>query len=480
MNKVINFFTFKKLDWYVLKQYVGPFVVTFLLAWFVLIMQFLWKYIDDLIGKGIEPRILIKFMAYTSSTLIPMALPLAILLSSIMTMGRFGENSELTSAKSNGISLFRFFKSTIIFSIFVSIFAFYFSNYIYTKTKTVALAMLSDIRNLKPTLLIKPGQFYNGISGMSIRVDSKDEKTGILYGLKIYDHTKGNGNESLLLAKSGRMAQSQDAKVLIFKMDTGIMYKDVASNSFDNPKYPLYIWKFQHYEKRFDLTQFKLGDNLNKNPDEERFTMNIRQLNLSIDSLKKDIVKKEKNYDTSFYSQNPVFFTKDNPKEMVNLKDSILRLNTDDKSRFKIITGNKIRNVKNSLFTHNSDLNYAVSINQLYKVEWHRKFTLAISCLVLFFVGAPLGAIIKKGGIGLPMFISVILFIIFFMMTKVFGELAEHQKLNPFIGMWASTIVFLPFGIFLTYQAMNDSQLMNIEGLTGWFRDKFSKFKSNA
>ena len=441
-------------------------------------MQFLWKYIDDLIGKGIETKVLIKFMSYTSSTLIPMALPLSILLSSIMTMGKFGENSELTSAKANGISLFRFFKSTIFFSVFVSIFAFYFSNYIYTKTKTVALTMLMDIRNLKPTLLIKPGQFYNGISGMSIRVDSKDEKTGLLHGLKIYDHSKGNGNESILLAKTGNMAQSEDGKILIFKMDSGVMYKEDASNSFDNLKYPLYIWKFAHYEKRFDLTQFKLNDHLSKNPDEARFTMNIKQLNISIDSLKKEIVKKQGIFDTNFYNINPVFKTFKPSNISVNMKDSIAKLDAELLNKFKIITGNRMRNVKNSLFVFNSDVDYNRSTNQLYKVEWHRKFTLAISCLVLFFVGAPLGAIIKKGGIGLPMFISVILFIIFFMMTKVFGELAENQKLVPFIGMWASTILFLPFGIFLTYKAMNDSKLMNIDGFSNWISDRIHKIRN--
>lgn len=409
-----------------------------------------------------------------------MALPLAILLTSIMTMGKFGENSELTSAKSNGISLFRFFKSTIIFSILVSAFAFYFSNYIYTKTKTVALTMLGDIRNLKPSLLIKPGQFYNGISGMSIRIDRKDELTGMLYGLKIYDHSKGNGNESILLAKSGKLAQSTDGKVLIFKMDTGVMYKDVATTSYDNLKFPFYMWKFAHYEKRFDLTQFKLNDNMSKNPDEARYTMNIKQLNLAIDSLKKDIKLKQFKYDTSFVTMNPVFKINQTIGAAISLRDSISRLNQDDQSRMKIILANKLRNVKNNLFVFNSDIVYEKSTNQLFMVEWHRKFTLAISCLVLFFVGAPLGAIIKKGGIGLPMFISVILFIIYYMMTKVFGEFAENQKMTPFLGMWFSTLVFLPFGIYLTYKAMNDSQVMNIEGLSTWFSDKFSKFRRNA
>lgn len=438
-------------------------------------MQFLWVYIDDLIGKGIDNENLLRFIWYTSSTLIPSALPLAILLSSIMTMGRFGENSELTAAKASGISLFRFFKSTIFFSIFVSLFAFYYSNYIFTKTKAVALTMLSDIRNLKPTLLIKPKQFYNGISGMSILIENKDEKTGTLYGLKIYDHTKGNGNQSLLIAQSAKMIQSEDGKVLIFRMDTGIMYKEVASNSYDDIKYPHYQWKFASYDKRFDLTQFKLAENFNKNPDDARFSMNIAQLNRNMDSFSKEVRSKEINFDTQFSKLNPSFTILPSAKSVINMTDSMNRLSADEKSKFKVIMSNKLRGVKNNLFTYNSDVGYIRSNNQLLKVEWHRKFTLAISCLVLFFVGAPLGAIIKKGGIGLPMFISVILFIIYYMLTKISGEFAQQEKVSPFIGMWFSTILFLPFGIFLTYKAMNDSQLMNIEGFANWIVDKFSK-----
>jgi lipopolysaccharide export system permease protein len=438
-------------------------------------MQFLWVYIDDLIGKGIDTENLLRFVWYTSSTLIPSALPLAILLSSIMTMGKFGENSELTSAKASGISLFRFFKSTIIFSIFVSLFAFYYSNYIFTKTKAVAITMLSDIRNLKPTLLIKPKQFYNGISGISILVDGKDEKTGTLYGLKIYDHNQGNGNQSLLIARSARMLQSDNGKVLIFRMDTGVMYKEVASNSYDNLKYPHYEWKFSNYDKRFDLTQFKLAENLTKNPDDARFSMNMAQLNIQMDSFKKEMVTKKTIFDTQFLRLNPSFMLLPNPNIPIRLSDSIAKLNADDASKFKVITSNRLRSVKNNLYIHNSDIGYVRSNNQLLKVEWHRKFTLAISCLVLFFVGAPLGAIIKKGGIGLPMFISVILFIIYYMLTKISSEFAQQEKVTPFLGMWFSTMLFLPLGIFLTYKAMNDSQMMNIEGFANWVIEKFSK-----
>lgn len=463
MNKLKDILVFKKLDWYILREYVGPFLVTFFIAWFVLVMQFLWKYIDDLIGKGLSQDIIWKFMWYTSSTLIPMALPLAILLSSIMTMGKFGESSELTAAKSTGISLFRFFKSTIVFSVFVALFAFYYSNYIFTKTKAIADTMLTDIRTLKPSLLIKPNQFYNGISGISLRVDAKNDETGELYGIKIYQHTRGNGNESITLAKKGNLAQSEDGKVLIFKLDSVTQYRDEASSSFDNLKYPFYITRFDHFEKRFDLSQFQLSSS-SQNPDAERLAMNIAQLNYTIDSMKRDQKNKAIAYDTQFAIQNKIFAPTPKATASVRFSDSLARLTTEDKTRLKLIRTNKIRNVKNSLFTYNSDMKYTQDIRQLYQIEWHRKFTLAISCIVLFFVGAPLGAIIKKGGIGLPMFIAVILFIIYYAITLVGSTLAQQNTINAFVGMWASTLIYIPLGLFLTIKAKNDSQLTNIEG----------------
>lgn len=404
-----------------------------------------------------------------------MALPLAILLSSIMTMGKFGENSELTAAKSSGISLFRYFKSTIVFSIFVAIFAFYYSNYIFTKTKAVAQSMLGDIRNLKPALIIKPNTFYNGISGVSLRVDAKNEETGELFGIKIYNHSRGNGNESVLLAKRGKLAQSDDGKVLIFKLDSGIQYMDKASSSYDDPKFPFYIYKFKHFEKRFDLTQFQLG-NISKNPDDMRLTLNVTQLTKAIDSFKKEEVSRVVGFNRSFSNSNPVFKKLNTQRKIVNLKDSLNRLNIEDRTRYKMIRSNKIRNVKNNLFVFNSDRNYVRTLKNLLEIEWHRKFTLAISCIVLFFVGAPLGSIIKKGGIGLPMFISVVLFIIYYVMTLIGGSLADQQTVSPFVGMWASTLTFLPFGIYLTIKAKNDSQLMNIEGYANYFTQLYRKY----
>jgi lipopolysaccharide export system permease protein len=474
LQSLIAFFTFKKLDWYILRQYLGPFLVTFFLSWFVLIMNFLWKYIDDLIGKGISTDIMVKFMSYASASLIPMTLPLAILLSSIMVMGSFGENSELTAAKSSGISLFRFFKSTIVFSIFIAIFAFFYSNFIFTRTESVFRSMLTDLRTLKPSLLIKPKQFYGGISGMGLRVDAKNEETGELFGIKIYNHNNDNGNPILLVAQRGNLAQSDDENILILKLDTVTMYKDEASNSFDNLKFPFYVWSFDHYEKRLDLRQFKLKETSN-NPDAMYMTKNIGELNGSIDSITIQNKSSREIYSRDFLKQNPVLSI---PKfsSQISLKDSISKLTAEELARWKAIRSNRIRNVKNHLYCQNSDYQYKIDIQNLMKIEWHRKFSLAISCIVLFFVGAPLGAIIKKGGIGLPMILSIVLFIIYYFSGTIGEQLARSSIFNPAFGMWVSTIIFLPLGIFLTFKARNDSQLLNLDGYTRFFVNLWSRY----
>ena len=476
MNKVIDFFRFRKIDYYVIKSYIGPFLLTFLISWFVLLMQFLWKYIDDMIGKGLDYIVIFKLIYFTALTTIPMALPLAILLSSIMSMGNFGEHFELTAAKASGISLFRFFKSLIIFSAFISIFAFYFANFVLTKVDIIDKSMLAEVRNLKPALLIKPKTFYNGISGITIRAESKDEEKGILNDLRIYDHTSGKGNENILLAKRGYLSQSEDGMVLIMRLDSGVLIKEDASSSLDNPKYPFYQTKFSSWEKRFDLKQFKLSDNFGKGGDDKRFMLPVSELNVYIDSFQKQMKSKKgvfvKNLNAGTYIAQSM-----NTPKYINFKDSLSRLTPDEKKMMSFTTSLKARNVKNMLFLHNSDYEYIKSLKNLYSIEWHFKYTFALSCLILFFVGAPLGAIIKKGGLGWPMLFSVILFILFYFSNLIAKKVSEIGKIEPVIVMWTPTVFFMALGFFLTIKAKNDSNLLNIESYNLFFNNLKKRFQ---
>jgi lipopolysaccharide export system permease protein len=429
-----------------------------------------------MIGKGLDYIVIFKLIYFTALTTIPMALPLAILLSSIMSMGNFGEHFELTAAKASGISLFRFFKSLIIFSAFISIFAFYFANFVLTKVDIIAKSMLAEVRNLKPALLIKPKTFYNGISGITIRAESKDEEKGILNDLRIYDHTSGKGNENILLAKRGYLSQSEDGMVLIMRLDSGVLIKEDASSSLDNPKYPFYQTKFSSWEKRFDLKQFKLSDNFGKGGDDKRFMLPVSELNVYIDSFQKQMKSKKGVFVKNLNAGTYIAQSMSTPK-YINFKDSLSRLTPDEKKMMSFTTSLKARNVKNMLFLHNSDYEYIKSLKNLYSIEWHFKYTFALSCLILFFVGAPLGAIIKKGGLGWPMLFSVILFILFYFSNLIAKKVSEIGKIEPVIVMWTPTVFFMALGFFLTIKAKNDSNLLNIESYNLFFNNLKKRFQ---
>jgi lipopolysaccharide export system permease protein len=439
-------------------------------------MQFLWKYIDDMIGKGLDFIVIFKLIYFTALTTIPMALPLAILLSSIMSMGNFGEHFELTAAKASGISLFRFFKSLIIFSAFVSIFAFYFANFILTKVDIIAKSMLVEVRNLKPALLIKPKTFYNGISGITIRAESKDEDKGILYDLRIYDHTSGKGNESVLLAKRGYLSQSEDGMVLIMRLDSGVLIKEEASSSLDNPKYPFYQTKFSSWEKRFDLKQFKLSDNFGKGGDDKRFMLPVSELNVYIDSFQKQMNSKKSVFVHNMHTGN--YITQSlSSRVYIPFKDSLVKLDSQQQSMMSFTKTLKARNVKNMLFLHNSDYEYIKSLKNLFSIELYFKYTFALSCLILFFVGAPLGAIIKKGGLGWPMLFSVILFILYYFSNLIAKKVSEIGKYDPLLVMWTPAVIFMALGVFLTIKAKNDSNLLNIESYNLFFNNLKKRFQ---
>ncbi len=429
-----------------------------------------------MIGKGLDFIVIFKLIYFTALTTIPMALPLAILLSSIMSMGNFGEHFELTAAKASGISLFRFFKSLIIFSAFVSIFAFYFANFILTKVDIIAKSMLVEVRNLKPALLIKPKTFYNGISGITIRAESKDEDKGILYDLRIYDHTSGKGNESVLLAKRGYLSQSEDGMVLIMRLDSGVLIKEEASSSLDNPKYPFYQTKFSSWEKRFDLKQFKLSDNFGKGGDDKRFMLPVSELNVYIDSFQKQMNSKKSVFVHNMHTGN--YITQSlSSRVYIPFKDSLAKLDSQQQSMMSFTKTLKARNVKNILFLHNSDYEYIKSLKNLFSIELYFKYTFALSCLILFFVGAPLGAIIKKGGLGWPMLFSVILFILYYFSNLIAKKVSEIGKYDPLLVMWTPAVIFMALGVFLTIKAKNDSNLLNIESYNLFFNNLKKRFQ---
>lgn len=479
----------KKLDKLVVKSFIGPFVLTFCIAQFVLVMQFLWKYVDDLVGKGLSNTILFELLLYASARLVPLALPLAVLLASIMTYGALGENYELTAVRSAGVSLLRFMRALIITVTGISIFAFFFSNNLLPMANLKFGALLYDIRHQKPTVAVKPGIFYSGIDGFYIKVQSKDDETNTLYGITVYDHTSGKGNDHVILAEKGTMTQDEQALALTLKLENGKQYreidpKDQRPDDPDRKSYEMISTTFKSWEKRFDLSQFKLNRTDENFFKDLKQMLNLQQLFAEIDtihieenSLKAGLHSSLAPYNNFLKLGIDTAGINPNVKAASFASVTALVVPYDRATQLQIYERalNKARNIKNFTDVTEKQLTYKERDFVSHMVEVYRKFTLSVACLVLFFIGAPLGSIIRKGGLGWPLFYSVIFFILYHV-TSIIGEkLSENNLLTPFGGMWLSTFILLPVGFFLTMKASSDSKIYSTEYYRNFVGRLFNK-----
>lgn len=482
----------KRLHTYLITSFLGPFVLTFFIVIFLLLMQFLWKYIDDLAGKGLSIGVLSELMFYVSASLVPMALPLAILLASLMTMGNLGEHNELTAMKASGISLQRIISPLILFSLLLACSAFFFSNYIVPITNLKMTSLIYDISNQRPELQIKEGIFYNGIEGYSIRVGKKDFKTSLLHQIRIYDHTHNNGNSKVTVADSGYMKITSDKKYLIVTLFKGYNYTDEMDNDrrqrSSAKTHPFRRDKFEKEEIHIEL----LGFGLNRS-DENLFRqqskmLSISQLDSITDSLKIELDRRAsmlyKSLSTSQIMRFKPSSFRAKPKIDSTKKDKI-KTRKFEAIFDSMVISDKI-NITNQALTSTRDLktylssaaafteNYEYRIRK-FEIEWWRKFTLSIACFIFFFIGAPLGAIIRKGGLGMPVVISVVFFVIYYIISLMGEKFAREGMINPSLGMWISAIVLLPTGIFLIRKATTDSAILNIDTYVNFVKKFFYK-----
>ena len=520
-------------------------------------MQFLWRYIDTLIGKGLEASVFAEFLFYTSITLVPMALPLSILMSSLMTFGNLGERYELTAIKASGISLQRIMSPLIILVLFISLGAFYFANSVLPYSHLQMRSLLYDIQQLRPELQITPGVFNNMVTGYSIRVEAKDSKTGTLYGVQIYDHTEGKGNVAMTIADSGTMKTTADESNLVLTLYHGQSYNELQDYKvhFSRRSYPHRIDRFEQQQVLIELG----GQGLERT-DQSLFKshyamMNLDQLGQMEDSLWTEVRDKQDQLYTNLIrgnlfkkrnrkanpasiSRDPrkIDVTKSRPKSIEKLKstlvvgkaekkkkpekikrntpppktnsstakedtsksvmavvkaveDSILAkeiiiLNTDslyniltlrDKQR---IVGSAItyaRTAKNIVANSAQSLDFKIRYLRRYEIEWHRKFTIAFACLVFLFIGAPLGAIIRKGGLGLPLVLSVIFFIFYYILSLTGEKLVRESLVLAYQGMWFTTFIFFMIGVFLTYKATTDSSMLNMDTYLNFLKKYFGQ-----
>lgn len=455
----------KKLDKLIIGAFVGPFIATFFITLFVLVLQFFWLYIDDIVGKGLDLFTIGTFILYVCATLVPLALPLAVLLSSIMTFGNLGETFELVAIKSAGIPLLRFMRPLFITSLFICGIAFMFNNYIIPVAQLKMQTLKFDIIVSKPAFDIKEGVFYDKIDGYIIKFGKKEKDGATIHDVLIYQHDYNLLQDNVIVAQSGKMTISKDKKFLEFNLKNGWNYQEKGTRNSLNTQ--LIRMGFKDYKKVFDLSSFKLNKTDDSTFKNNYQMLNMRQLATTIDSLENTTASYKKQSRTMLKPYIPILKYLDSPwksQPQVAKLDSFEKIIPDSSHNSLLQKAfNTISTVKTSADI--SALSYENDRKnlRLHLMAWHEKITMSISCLVLFLIGAPLGSIIRKGGIGLPLIFAVIFFVIFFLLNNFGSKFVKQDIMQPFSGIWMATIVLLPVGIFLTYKAMNDSQLFNKE-----------------
>ncbi len=477
----------KKLHRYILSSFIGPFVMIFFICVFVLLMQFLWNTIDDMVGKGLEWTVIGELLFYAAVGLTPMAFPLAMLLASIMTFGNLGESYELVAMKASGISLLRIMKPLILVAVGLTCFAFYSSNTILPEVNLKLTSLMRGVKNQKPEMAIAEGVFTNEIDGYSIKVTKKDNKTGMLYGLLIYDHTERQGNISITLADSGSMAISTDRKSVVMTLYSGESAdeQDYRTNKRTR-RYKYHRTKFSKRVLNVPVKGFEFEE-----VDGDRYRNDFRMQNIKTlthyeDSLYTEYNNKIRRLAIELRYNMPlqkaiadISFRNDSipPKydpficEGEVSVDSLFASLPNDKQTMAIQAAlREAERNKQRIGQNQNDIISSKKLINRYPMEIHRKYTWSMACLIFFFVGAPLGAIIRKGGLGLPTIVSILLFIVYYIISISGERFAREDVWSIATGMWFGCAVFLPFGIYLTYQAMTESDSLSIDAQFDWFK----------
>ncbi len=476
-------FRIKKLDIFIAKQFGLLFIGTFFICQFVLMMQFLWRYIDELIGKGLSMDVLAEFFWHMGLMLVPQALPLAILLSSLITFGNMGESSELTAIKAAGISLMQAFRSLIVISVLICLTSLYFQNTIGPNANKQLGLMLMSMKQKSPELEIPEGVFYDGIPNSNLYVQKKDLNTGKLYGIMIYRMTGSYEDQAIILADSGMLQSTAEKKHLLLTLWSGEWFENMQTQELaGNAAVPYRRETFTHKRILLDFDgDFNVGDgsSMSNNANAKSFS----RISHDLDSLKEQ-------YD----SIGRVYYREDQRMAyylpQVSVNDSVRSLklaasNTYDvDSAFSRLSADKRRSAVSyalqQVKQRAMDLDFKQMITsdgdrliRLHQIEWVRKITLALTCLIFFFIGAPLGAIIRKGGLGLPVLISVLVFIVYYILDVSGYRMARGGMWAIWFGNALAPAVLVPMAVFFTYKATNDSVVFNVDLYTDIFRRFF-------
>jgi lipopolysaccharide export system permease protein len=476
----------KKVDKFVIKSFIGPLVLTFFIVLIILLLQFLWMYVDELAGKGLPFKILAELLFQFALSFVPTALPLAILLASLMTFGNMGEFSELTALKSSGIPLQRIMASLMILIVLLVGISFLFSNYVLPYSNQQARSLLYDIRRKRPDINLQSGTFNNDIDGFSIKVTSKDALTNRLEKLIIYDHRDKRGNTAVTIADSGYIKVTPDETAMIMVLYNGNTFTELDEKNVipAERKYPSRKDSFKEQTLVLSLTGFDLERSNNEMFRSNSWSKNMAQLSKDIDSLKRVYTLKQ----NSQYKEYRGFKIYEGRNQMPGFAIQSYTTNAlentakfDVKAIFAALTNEEkktalskaledLKDASNYIEGKSETMKMQIRGMKRYEVDWHKKLTLPFACLIFFFIGAPLGAIIRKGGLGTPAVISIFFFVIWYVITITGEKMVEEDLVSSTAGMWASSLILLPVGIFLTYKASNDSVILNIDTYISFFR----------
>ncbi|MCM1378075.1 MAG: LptF/LptG family permease [Clostridium sp.] len=507
----------KRLHLFVLKSFLPLFAMTFFIVLFIVLMQFLWKYIDDLVGKGLSMDVLGELFFYAAVSMVPMALPLAILLASLMTFGNFGEKFELTAMKASGISLVRVMKPLIVLITFVAIGAFFFQNNVLPKAQVKMWTLLFSMRQKSPELEIPEGVFYDQIPGYNLFVREKNKDTGMLRDVMIYANPNGSSNTTILLADSAQMATTPDFRYLYLHMFKGEQFENLREQTTSDANVPFRRESFHDKEVliSFDANFNRLDEGGMRN---QYVGKNITQLNNTIDSIGLRVDSMGLLYGTDLHYEafpllnmqqlangpergsmgayfvdesttptvsavdgNPQAKKKEGKKPQgmkvtaspVNLDTLLLRATSSGREEIFASAHAIVQRHRGELEFRAEEMAAEQKLIRRHQIELIKKFTLSIACLIFFFIGAPLGAIIRKGGLGTPLVISVLLFLVYYIIDNTGYKMARDGHAIVWVGMWLSTFILAPLSIYVTYKAMNDSAVFDKDRYVAIFRRIF-------
>ena len=457
----------KRLDVFVLKKFLMIFFGSFFITLFVFMMQFTWRYVDELIGKGLTLDVLVEFFWYMGLTLVALSLPLAILLASLISFGNMGEQLELLAIKAAGVPLLRIMAPVLVLVLGLSVTSFYFQNKTSPEAQLKLKALLLSMKQTSPALEIPEGVFYNGVPGFSIFVERKDIATGKLYNLMIYKTDQGFDRAQIVVADSGRMEVTTDRLHLVLDIWDGeqfenLQQKDMQAMGTRNQPYDRETFRYKRFIIDFDTNFEKL--------DEEQLrdmasAKNLTELQASVDSTNAQLDSMGRTYfndaKVRFFPESRLKYGQ--RKERLAFDSIMAHLPSDVRNRAIETARANVSSLAAEVEWKGIVVGDGERFVRRHEIAWHEKFTLSLACLLFFFIGAPLGAIIRKGGLGMPAVISVIIFIIYYIINTSGMKMARDGSWNMIYGMWVSTGILLPIGIFLTYKANSDSVVFNME-----------------